>query len=122
VLQVILPLSFILSSVNMLVNTIAVGFVICPEAVVDVSIYMDELSLTMGSVLSPLTNVLSTVWPLLLSKSISKATFPLSDVNSSSFELIRRTLLTFLIWFVCILSDCFLGLFICKVFAGPNVL
>jgi hypothetical protein len=106
----------------MLVHTIAVGLVISPEAIVDVSINMDEFTLAMGSVLSPLSYVLCSIWPLLFSKAVSETSFPLSDVYCSGFELIGRALLSLLIWLVCVFRYSFLRLFVCEVLAGAYML
>ena len=68
--------------------------------IIDISINMDESSLTMRSVFSPLASILCTIRPGLLPKSISEATFPLSGIDCTSLELVWLSLLTWLIWIV----------------------
>ena len=53
-LKVISPQSFILSPINMHVNTRAIGLIVRPLSVIYIAIHMNELSLPVRSVLSPL--------------------------------------------------------------------
>jgi hypothetical protein len=92
----------------MMIDSVSVGFVIDPIAIVNISINMDELSFSMGSIVLPLPLVLRTIWPLLNSVPISKSTNPLSLVSGISLEGIGRPLLSLGIWVVCsVLRDGF---------------
>jgi hypothetical protein len=58
---------------------------------------MHELTLSMGSVLTPLTLILGAIWPLLMPESITEASLPLSCVDGSTLERIGRPFLTALV-------------------------
>lgn len=82
-LQVILPLAFILGAIDVLVDSWAIGFVIRPETIIDVSVDMDELTFAVGSVFPPLSDILGAIRPRLFTKSISEAALPLASVNGT---------------------------------------
>lgn len=82
-LQVIFPKALILGSIHVLVDTTAIGLVICPVAVIDIAIDMDKATFTMGSILSPLSTVLGSVIPSLLAEPISESTLPLTFVDGA---------------------------------------
>lgn len=96
-LQVILPHALVLGSVDVLVDAWAICFVVCPESVIDVTVHVDETALSVSSVLAPLTRIFGTVWPLLLTEAVSEASLPFSCVHSSSLELVRLSLLSWLV-------------------------
>jgi hypothetical protein len=58
---------------------------------------MHELTLSMGSVLTPFSFILGAIRPLLMSESITEASFPLSCVDGSTLERVGRTFLTALV-------------------------
>ena len=91
-LQIVLPFSIVLCSVDVLVHTTPVGLVIGPLALVDVTIDMREPSDASGAVLAPLPDEFGSVWPSLFSKAVSEASFPFSDVDSSGLENVRSAL------------------------------
>jgi formate-dependent nitrite reductase membrane component NrfD len=84
----------------MLVNSRPIRLVICPKAIVDVAVNMDKAALSMSPVLAPLSSVLGAIRPLLLAEAIPEASFPLSSVDSAGLELIRLSLLAWLVWIV----------------------
>jgi hypothetical protein len=71
VLEVILPISLVLGSVDVDVDSVSISLVIFPFSFVDVSVSMPELSATIGLVLPPLTFVLCIIWPHLDSRSVT---------------------------------------------------
>ena len=81
----------------MLVNSCAICFVVCPKSIIHIAIHMNEFTFAVSFVISPFPDVLRTVWPSLLSKSISKASFPLTNVDSSRAILISWSLHSWLI-------------------------
>jgi len=99
-LQIVLPFSFIHCAIYMLINPRTVCFVVRPEAIIDVSINVDELAFPMSAIFPPLSNVLGPVRPGLLAETITETTFPLASVNCPSFELVGRSLLPGLVGFV----------------------
>jgi hypothetical protein len=58
---------------------------------------MHELTLSMGSVLTPFSFILGAIRPLLMSESITEASLPLSSVDSSTLERVGRSFLTALV-------------------------
>jgi hypothetical protein len=99
-LQVVLPLALIASTVDMDVDSVAVGFVVDPVSFVDITIYVNELSLPMCSVVLPVSFVARPIWPYLFAKAISKAAYPLPLVGSACFKCIEFTFFSFCIWIV----------------------
>jgi hypothetical protein len=77
-LEVVLPLTIVLSTVDMLIFTYTIGLVISPISFINVSINMNESALALCLILSPFSNVLSSIGPLLLPITISEAALPLS--------------------------------------------
>ena len=116
-LKIILPESFILGAVDMLIDSTTISFVICPVAIINISVNMDESTFAVSSVLSPFSSIFSTVGPGLFSKSITESTFPLTSIDSTSFELVRWSLFTRLVGIVQSLRDGLTGFFLGEVFA-----
>lgn len=83
-----------------MVDTIAVGFVVDPVAVIDVSIDVDELSFSVGPIIFPLSLILCTVWPLLDAVAIPEPSNPLSFVGGSRLEGILGSLLPLSVWII----------------------
>lgn len=67
----------------MMVDTVSIGFVVDPLSIVDVSVYMDELSFAVSSVVLPLALVLSTIWPLLDTVAVSESSNPFSIIGGT---------------------------------------
>ena len=67
----------------MFVNTTAIGLVIGPIAVIDITIDVDETAFAVSSVLSPLSAVFGSIIPGLLAKTIAETTLPLACVDGS---------------------------------------
>ena len=105
------------------VNTESVSLVVGPLSIVDISINVHELSLTVGMVLSPLARVLGTVRPMLLTLAITEASLPLTVVDGATLETIGRAFLTTLVGIKGFLRrNSLLALFISEVLAASNVL
>ena len=117
-LKVVLPETLVLGTVHVLVDSAAVCLIICPVAIIDVAIYVDESSLAVGSVFSPFSRVLRTVRPCLLSEPITEATFPLASIDSAGFELVRLSRLARLVRIVEPFRDGFTSFFLREVLAA----
>merc|ERR1712038_1545483 len=57
VLQIILPVAFIAITFLIHIGSEAIGFVVCPPTVVDISIGVEELASSTRLVILPLTNI-----------------------------------------------------------------
>ena len=99
-LKVILPETFVHSSINMVVNAITVGFVVHPFSLVHVSIDVSEFSESMSTIVFPVAFVASSVWPDLFAVAISEATDPLASIRSPSLVSVGGSLLPLRIWIV----------------------
>jgi len=99
-LQIVLPFSFVHSAIYMLVNPCAIRFVVSPVTIVNVSINVDKLAFSMSTIFSPLSHVLSSIRPGLLAETITETSFPLTIVHGTSFKLVSRSLLSWLIGFI----------------------
>jgi hypothetical protein len=99
-LEVVFPLSVVLRSVDVGVDSVSVGFIVHPVAFVDVSVYVPEDSVSMGSVVFPLALVLSPIRPDLSPFSVSESSQPLACVCSSGFEGVKASLLPLSVWIV----------------------
>ena len=96
-LQIVFPKSLVLSTVDVLIDSTSISLVIGPVTIINISVNMDESTLTVCSVFSPFTGIFSTVWPGLLSKSVTEASFPLTSIDSTSFELVWWSLFAWLV-------------------------
>jgi len=88
VLKVIFPQSFVLSSIYVLVGSPSICLVICPVPVINISINVDETAFTVGTVLTPLTAVFSTIVPSLFSETVTESSLPLTCVSGTRLECI----------------------------------
>ena len=116
-LQIVLPLSFISSSVDVYVDTVAIGLIIDPIALVDVSVDVNELAVPVCPVVAPLTFVSGTIRPNLNSVAIAETPNPLTLICRTSFECVYRPFLTLSLWVVLLLRHSLLGFLHCEVFA-----
>ena len=91
-LQVVLPHSFVLSAIDVFVDTRPICLVVGPEAVVYVSVDVRERTLSVGSVLSPFAIVTCPVRPDLDTHAVTETALPLAGVNRTCLELIRLAL------------------------------
>ena len=121
VLQVILPLAFILCTVHMLVDTRAIGFIVCPVAIINIAVHMDKFTLTMCSILTPLTSVNSTVRPNLFTKPVAESTSPLAIIAGSRSKYVLWSIFTGGIRIVNPLSHSLTGLLLREVLTGAEL-
>jgi hypothetical protein len=84
-LLVFFPAAVIAGAFDVGVDALAVGFVVEPFAVVDISISMEELALTAGLVELPLTVVSRRVGPYHNATTVTQATLPLALVGRACF-------------------------------------
>ena len=99
-LEVVFPVAFVGSTINVIIYALAISLIIDPVSLVNIAIDVSELASAVSSVVLPSSFVLSTVWPLLLAKTISEATNPFSIVSSPSLELINWAPFSFGIWII----------------------
>ena len=120
-LQVVFPHALVLGSVHMLVDTAAVGFVVSPISIVDVAVDMNKTTLSMSTILSPLTAVLGPIVPRLLTEAVTETAFPLTGVYCTRFKCIGSALLPLLIGTIQVLGNSLAGLFLRKVLATTEL-
>ena len=121
VLQVILPLAFILCTVHVLVDTRAIGLIVCPVAIINIAVHMDKFTLTMCSILTPLTSINSTVRPNLFAKPVAESTSPLAIIAGSRSKDVLWPILTCGIRIVNPLSHSLTGLLLREVLTGAEL-
>lgn len=121
-LKIILPCSFVLSSINMLVYTKAISFIILPLALVNITIYVYKLALAMSSIFFPVTYIFCSIWPCLFSISVSKTSLPFTYINSTCLEFIWRSSISFLIRVKSVLRNGLFTFFISEIFTASDVL
>jgi hypothetical protein len=86
VLEIVFPEAFIHSPIGVLVNSIAVGFVLFPLAFKNIAIDVPEFALTLRSVVLPDSFIFSTVWPHLSPIPLFLISLPLAYILGSIFE------------------------------------
>ena len=82
-LKILFPLTFIQSSIYMVIGPSAISLVICPMSFVNITVNMYESTFAVGFVIPPFTFVSCSVVPDLLAKAISKAALPLASVDGA---------------------------------------
>ena len=86
-LQIILPVAFIPSTVLMNINSVAICLIVKPFSFENVSVDMPEFSMTTGLVKAPAPLVLSSVFPDLDSVSVLHIAEPLPCIGGSIFKV-----------------------------------
>ena len=86
-LFVIFPVAFELSPIGVLVNTIAMGLVGLPVALVDIAVGVDETAFAVGLVVPPVAFKVRPVLPDLNASAVTLAIFPLALIDGPVFEL-----------------------------------
>lgn len=122
VLEIVLPHAFILSSVDVLVDTRTICLVVCPVTIIDITIYMGELSLTVSAILTPFSLIPGSIRPHLDAPAVSETAFPLSCIDRTCLELISWPVLTGLVGVVETLSHGLAGFFLSEVLAAAKLL
>mmetsp|Transcript_16812 Transcript_16812/g.21278 ORF Transcript_16812/g.21278 Transcript_16812/m.21278 type:complete len:331 (-) Transcript_16812:150-1142(-) len=121
VLQVVLPHALILRTVDVLVDTTTIGFIVGPVPVINVSIDMNKSALAMCTVFSPLSRVFGPVAPGLFAETITESALPLASVHRACLESVGWALLTCLIGIVDALCHGLARLLLCEVFATAEL-
>jgi hypothetical protein len=96
-LKIVFPLTFILSSIYMNVDTVSIRLIVDPVSLINIPIDVDELALSVSSVVFPVSFVTSPVWPDLFAEPISEATDPLAEEGRTSFKSVELSILPFCI-------------------------
>ena len=86
-LQIILPLSFIPSTILMDINSVAVGLVVEPFPFEHIAIHVPELAVSACFIESPISLVLGSVFPDLDAVAMLQVSEPLADVCCAIFEM-----------------------------------
>jgi hypothetical protein len=110
-LQIIFPFALIHCAIYMFVNARAISFIVGPESIVYITVNVNEFTFPMGSIFAPLSGVLCSIRPCLLSKPVSKSALPLASINCARFEFVRRSVISRLVSLVNSLAyrfSCFL--------------
>lgn len=68
------------------VDTESVGLIISPLPIVDITVNMCELPLSVCVIFPPLSSVLGTVRPVLITLAVAEPSFPLTVINSVAFK------------------------------------
>ena len=121
-LQVVFPHALVLGTIHVLVDASAVGFVVGPISIVDITVDMNKTAFAMSTILSPLTAILGSIVPRLLTEAVTEPAFPLTSVYCTRFECIWRTLLSLLVGTIQVLSNSLSGLFLREVLAASKLL
>ena len=94
-LQVVTPISFVHSAVDVMVHAIPVRLVVDPVTLINVAVDVRELALSVRPIVFPLSFVPGTGGPLLLSVTISKTSDPFARVCCTCFEGVCAPLFSF---------------------------
>jgi hypothetical protein len=86
ILKIITPVSFILGSVYMNINTVAVRFVLFPLSFINISICMPEFTLAICFIEAPFALVLGSIRPYLSTWTMSGSVFEVAFVDRSVFK------------------------------------
>jgi hypothetical protein len=93
VLQIILPVAFILSSIDVGIYSVPVGLIVLPLTVKDVTVDMPELPLTMSLVVDPFAFIACTVWPHLDAVAVAHVSLPLAFIDGPILEPVLLSIL-----------------------------
>ena len=91
-LLVFLPVALVACSFDVRVDTVAIGLVIEPLSIIDITVCVEELALTASLVILPITFVASVVGPDHGPASMSQASLPLTGVNRSCLVRMHSSL------------------------------
>lgn len=116
-LQVILPLALVSRTVHVDVDPIAVGLVVDPVALVDVSVDVNEFAMPVRTVIAPLPLVAGAIGPHLDAIAVAEAPDPLTLVGRASLEGVKGAVLSLGFRVVLLLRDCLTRFFYCEVLA-----
>lgn len=86
ILEIILPVTFVLSAIYVNVDSVAIGFVILPLSVVNVTISMPEFSFAVGLIFPPFTLVFGVIGPDLDAGTVSHFILEVAFVDSAVFK------------------------------------
>jgi hypothetical protein len=104
-----------------LVDTRAIGLIVCPVAIINIAVHMDKFTLTMCSILTPLTSINSTVRPNLFAKPVTESTSPLAIIAGSRSKDVLWPILTCGIRIVNPLSHSLTGFLLREVLTGAEL-
>jgi len=99
-LEILSPVALVACTVDMIVDTVPVCFIVDPLSLVDISVDMREFTLSMRSVIFPFSLVYGTVSPFLHTSAISESTLPLSIIGGSRLESVSCPVFPSCLWVV----------------------
>ena len=82
-LEVLIPLTFILRTIGMCVGTLAMSFIVSPFTCVDLTLGVCEDALAVSTSQAPEPLILCSVLPLHDAEAMAEATLPLSNISSA---------------------------------------
>lgn len=83
-----------------MIDTISVGLIVFPLAVIDVTINVSKFTFAMSSIIFPLSLIFGSVRPLLFSIAVTETTDPFAIISGSSFESVGWTFFLLGIWII----------------------
>ena len=85
-MQIVSPVALILSTIDMRIDTITVGFVFLPFAFVYVTICMPEFALSIGLVSAPISFILGSIGPDLDTWAVAHTILKIAFVHGTVFK------------------------------------
>jgi hypothetical protein len=86
ILKVVLPVAFVLGSIDVNVDAEAIGFIIFPLTFIDVTVSVPEFSTPVCLVFAPFALVFGVIWPNLDSWAVTHLVMEVTFVNSTILE------------------------------------
>jgi len=83
-----------------MIDTISVGLIVLPFAVIDVTINMSKFTFAVSPIIFPLSLIFGTIRPLLFSEAVTETTDPFAIIGGSSFESVGWTFFLLGIWII----------------------
>jgi hypothetical protein len=104
VLEIIFPMTFILSPIDVCVDAVPIRFVILPLAVKYIAVNMPKLAFSVSLIVYPFSLIPGAIGPDLYTVTVADCALPLTLVNSPILELVlfsvlQREALVYLIMF-----------------------
>jgi hypothetical protein len=93
VLQIIFPVAFIFSSIDVGVDSVPVGLIVLPLPIKDVTIDMPELALSMSLVVDPFALIACSIWPHLDAVTVADIPLPLAFIDGTILESVLLSIL-----------------------------
>jgi hypothetical protein len=86
ILKIILPVAFVLGSIDVNVDAEAIGFIVFPLTLIDVTVSVPEFSTAVCLVFAPFSFILGVIWPDLDTWAVTHFVVEVALVNSTILE------------------------------------